>query len=102
MNAPKVISLLAFAGYAIWSIWFGLFEYEFSRDLRVAFEFAIYAGLNLAYYFFLRKRGRENRVPKYATSIALLLALVPLTGFPDLILSYLLPDQLLPDFLRYN
>ena len=32
---------------------------------------------NLAYYLFLRKRSRENRLPKYAISIALLLALAP-------------------------
>ena len=90
MNAPKIISLVAFLFYGAWMI-YAVFYYAqdilFYRspdppqvylDIRLALSFlgAPFVS-NLVYYLFLRKRSKENRLTKYAIPIALFLALAP-------------------------
>ena len=83
VSAPKIISLLAFIGWtfiliyrAFWT--FALAEESLSlQETFFVFLWGLVAIINLGYFIFLRKRSRENKVPKYATSIALLLALAP-------------------------
>ena len=83
--APKIISLLAFLLYAALAIFITVFG---SLGEPLKFEdlgnwtfwvgngvLWVGPGVNLGYYFFLRKRSKENKIPRHATAIALLLAL---------------------------
>ena len=107
MNAPKIISLVAFFFYGALTIYVlfavaqNISYLKQFPDLPDAIIFKLYASLlivlgvvgipavsNLAYYLFLRKRSKENRLPKYATSIALLLALIPVALFVGGVINY--------------